>query len=97
MSHAIDPDTLRATIADLQARLDALPTIDRSLGSHHRHREAAEALADHLRSAYGARIHDGVWTNTIRMHGISSSGTAGLQAAFRNWLAAALRRIGSAS
>lgn len=96
MSRIPDPNTLRATVADLRGRLDALPTIDRCPGrddQHRRHRKAAEALADHLRATYGARIHDKAWTHTIRLHGISSSGTAGLQTAFHNWIAAAERRI----
>ncbi|WP_028712069.1 MULTISPECIES: hypothetical protein [unclassified Paracoccus (in: a-proteobacteria)] len=95
--HRIDPQLVQSTIADLRQRLDALPMIgDNAAGwadQHRQHRAAAEALADHLRATYGARIHDKAWTNTIRMHGISSSGTAGLQQAFRNWIAAAERKL----
>ncbi|MFC3568374.1 hypothetical protein [Paracoccus simplex] len=92
-----DPHQIRETIADLRQRLDALPSIDSNAANwaeqHRQHRAAAEALADHLRATYGARIHDKAWTNTIRMHGFSSSGTAGLQQAFRNWIAAAERKL----
>ncbi len=91
------PEILRSTIADLRARLDAVPTIQSSTGDimdeHRRFRAATEAIADHLRSTYGARIHNKAWTNTIRMHGISSSGTAGLDGAMRNWIAAVERRL----
>ncbi|CAM3168276.1 hypothetical protein SAMN04488021_11869 [Paracoccus aminovorans] len=92
-----DPHLIRETIADLRQRLDALPSIDSRTGDlmdqHRRHRAAAEALADHLRTAYGARIAAKAWTNTIRMHGISSSGTSGLHQASRNWIAAAERKL----
>lgn len=92
-----DPHQIRETIADLRQRLDALPSIDGRaddvMDQHRRHRAKAEALADHLRTTYGARIADKAWTNAIRMHGISSSGTAGLHQAFRNWVAAAERKL----
>lgn len=95
--HRIDPQLVQSTIADLRHRLDALPSISAAAADladqHRQHRAASEALADHLRTAYGARIADKAWTNTIRMHGISSSGTAGLQQAFRNWIAAAERKL----
>lgn len=84
-------------MADLQARLDALPSISSDANDladqYRQHRAAAENLADQLRAAYGARITNKVWTNTIRIHGISSSGTAGLQQAFRNWISAAERKL----
>lgn len=93
----IDLQSIRDTVADLRARLDALPAISSAAGDladqHRQHRAAAELLADHLRTAYGARIADKAWTNTIRMHGINSSGTAGLQQALRNWIAAAERKL----
>lgn len=93
----IDPVTLRTAIKDLSARLSAMPEIDSTDGDImdqcRRHRRASGELADHLRATYGARIHEKAWTNTIRMCGISSSGTSGLAGAFRNWIVAAERRM----
>ncbi len=92
-----DLDTVRATITDLRARLDALPDTS-GVGIDYARKwrackDAEQALADHLRATYGARIADKAWTHTIRMHGISSSGTSGQSGAFRNWLRAAERTV----
>jgi hypothetical protein len=93
-----DPQALRTTIDDLLYRIDMIPRIDAARSDlcdqHALHRQAARDLAAYLTTTYGARIADKAWTNTIRMHGISSSGTSGLVQAFRNWIAAAERRIG---
>lgn len=92
-----DLDTILATIADLRARLDALPDTSGVGIDHDRkwraYKDAERALADHLRATYGARIADKAWTNTIRMHGISSSGTSGQIGAMWNWLRAAERKV----
>lgn len=97
MAHP-SPSIIRTTIADLQARLDALPSIDSSdyrgtAKQHQRHREAAEVLAGYLRTTYGARITGPSYETRIRIHGIASSCTAGLAGGFRNWIRAAERRI----
>lgn len=89
---------LDATITDLRQRLDALPPIRMSSGvdlmdQHRRHRAAAEDLGRYLHATYGARITQRHDANRITMHHISSSSTSGLQGAFRNWLAAAEKRL----
>lgn len=92
-----DPDILRTSIDDLHARLASFPSIDSSAGDimdqHRCHRLASDQLADYLRAAYSAQILEEAWTNTIRMHGIRSSSTSGLCNAFRNWIAAAEKRL----
>ncbi|SFY18438.1 hypothetical protein SAMN04244548_02989 [Paracoccus pantotrophus] len=97
MAHP-SPSILRAIIADLQARLDALPSIDGSdyrgtADQHYKRREAAKVLAEYLRTKYGARITGLSYETRIRMHGIVSSCTAGQAGCFRNWIRAAERRI----
>lgn len=84
-------------IADLRARLDALPRIDGIGGDwveqHRAHRAAATALADHLTDAYGALVRERPDTNTVTIKGIKATGTAGLHGALHNWIAAAERRL----
>lgn len=93
----INPSQTRSTIVDLRQRLDTLPTIDskaEDYADHHRrYRAAADALADYLRTAHGAKIADKAWTTTIRIHSINSSGTSGMAQAARNWIAAAERKL----
>lgn len=92
--------TLRTTVTYLRQRLDSLPRI--SLGNgcmmeqHRAHRAAAQALGKYLTDTYGARVAERHDTNRIRMHGITSSNTAGLHGAFSNWVVAAERKIGVA-
>lgn len=93
MAHPNIP-ALRATIADLETRLVAMPSPESHNSSSWEtswdaYRNAENEIAEHLRIAYGARIAHKGYTNTIRMHGISSSCTSGLTGLFRNWLRAA--------
>lgn len=92
-----DPETIRATIADLRQCINALPRISHELGcimeQHRQHRAAAERLGQHLTVTYGARIPLRPEINRITMHRISSSSTGGLHGAFNNWIAAAERKL----
>ncbi len=95
-----DISALRATIADLSARLEALPSVSGDLlyerdAAWVAYKQAELDLADYLCATYGARIADKAWTCTIRMHGISSSGTSGRCGAMWNWLRAAERKAGA--
>ncbi|WP_374425941.1 hypothetical protein [Paracoccus sp. (in: a-proteobacteria)] len=89
---------IRVVIADIRERTERvyLSADEHSNGDHHRRwkaiREGEAELANYLRATYDARISEKPWTNTIRMCGVSSSATAGLLAAFRNWAAAAERK-----
>lgn len=89
---------LPATVADLRARLAAMPRIDSRAGGdlmdqHRRHRAAAEQLGAYLTATYGARISTKPDASRITMHRISSSSTSGLHSAFSNWIAAAEKRL----
>ncbi len=95
-----DIQALRATIADLKSRLDALPPLEiiYSPGweaNRAEHKRAMSEIADYLTATHGARIKDHAWNHTIRMHGISSSCTSGLSSLLQNWLRAAERKVTS--
>lgn len=88
---------LRTIITDLRARLDALPRIDSTRGDlmdqHRAHRAAAQQLGEYLTETYGALVRERHDANTITMQKIRSSSTGGLHGAYRNWIAAAERRL----
>ncbi len=89
---------LRIIIDDLRQRLNQLPKIDSRSGEdmmdqHRVHRAAAQKLGEYLIEAYGALVRERSDTNSITMKKIRSSSTGGLHGAFRNWIAAAERRI----
>ncbi|WJS87275.1 hypothetical protein [Paracoccus sp. TOH] len=88
---------LKATIADLRQRIAALPEVRFSRGDymeqHRTLREAARALGQYLADTYSARIAEKPDATRITMHRISSTCTSGLEGAFKNWIAAAERRL----
>lgn len=96
-----EPITLRAATADLRKRVNVLPSIKGTakkrtnwIGRHRARQDAAEALAIHLRQAYGARVSTGnTDTASLTMLGIRSSSTGGLASAYTNWLIAADKRL----
>ncbi len=92
MARTIAPDPeraarLRAAIDDIVPRLAAVPRIRGGgpggsdwIASHNAHRQAAAALAVHIRHAHGARVHIGLSdAHRLRLHGISVSCTRGVQ------------------
>ena len=93
-----DPVPLQTVISDVRERTEKvyLSADEHSNGDHHRRwkaiREGEAELAEYLRVTYGALIRANGDTNTISMCCITSSATAGLLAAFRNWANAADRK-----
>lgn len=96
-----DMTHLSDVASDLRRSLNVLPGVDvetpyRDQMEQSRVLRAATArLGHYLTATYGARITEkpGVH-HRVRMCGITSTGTGGLEAALRNWLAAADRRLG---
>lgn len=100
MKKPLNRPQVMETVADLRRCINVLPRISHELGDmmdqHRQHRAAAERLGRYLGETYGARIAERPEITRITMHGISASSTGGMHAAFRNWVAAAERKLSEA-
>ncbi|MBP8931265.1 MAG: hypothetical protein KBG46_08295 [Paracoccus sp.] len=95
----MDEIDLCNVIADVRQRTAEvwLNADEAAKGDHRRRWELVRGgeseLAEYLRATYDAKIIENSNAITIRMCGVSSSATAGLNAAFTNWANAAARRV----
>lgn len=91
------PETLTGLISEMETRLAALPSgwgTDRAAWEA-RQKPLLEMVAD--LTARGARVRSN-WNGTsIKLAGIRSSSTSGIEGALQNWIAAARRRIDAIS
>ncbi len=88
----------RLAVADtIEAALDDLPPLKVGQGWHsytetfHQRRAALADLSEELTQSYGARIKIDATACRMSLLGISTTCTQGLDALFRNWIAAARR------
>lgn len=81
---------LEPAIADAKTRVGPHSWEDKTW--HDRVRAADHAIADQLKTKFGARIRNDWNGARVSMAGVSSTSTAGLGGALTNWLSAARRK-----
>lgn len=96
---------LKAALATVEAAVKAAEAEQASIGPRvdgdrewwTRHRAAMERCAEDLTASVGARINDRWDGCRVRIAGVSSTCTAGMAGALRNWTVAARRKLEATS
>lgn len=93
----VRPEVIALVEAALKASRDRVGPHDwNDLTWHDRRRAEGQALAERLRTEFGAKVREDWNGARVSLAGVTSSSTSGLECAVGNWIVAARRKEGQA-